>query len=107
MKYAARPLGLVIDTTLPYADCRPCSSASVSGSIPSATGCSGPGGLRVSDVDRFMVGERLSGMDVPGWRNLTLTGSSSILQTHAPISQMAAGRQVHARFIRRSAKCLE
>jgi hypothetical protein len=54
-----------------------------------------------------MVGERLSGMDVPGWRNLTLTGSSSILQTHAPISQIAAGKQVHTRFIRCRAKCLE
>jgi len=54
-----------------------------------------------------MVGERLSGMDVPGWRNLTLTDSSSILQTHAPISQIAPGKLVHTRFIRRSAKCLE
>jgi len=54
-----------------------------------------------------MVGERLSGMDVPGWRNLTLTGSSSILQTHAPISQIAADKQVHTRFIQPSAKWLE
>jgi hypothetical protein len=54
-----------------------------------------------------MVGERLSGMVESGWRNLTLTGSSSILQTHAPISQIAAGKQVHTRFMRCRAKCLE